>query len=261
MKKVLAGCLVFISLFILNISSVSAQALSWDDVCKNFLLAVEDGEEMASDDNIKIKKEDNVLSISYSEDGLLYELNLEYNDGIVSYINTRNYLTEDERLVGIMLDQTFLDLFVINIIGLYNPNFTLDEIFETMQMLVDNKAVTTIEGESIYYDSLVSTYSSEISTTEIKEFKMDLVLVDSLLGAKKDDDIVNEDNQNNEVLEDENLIDNSKNDEISKSVQDDFENPKTLDASSSNYLLLSIIAILMICGLLISVFPKLKKVK
>lgn len=242
MKKFIIGILVLF-LFTIETMNVQAKTVSWDDIGKEFIDNLKNASIDKSTYNFEYSDES--LVISYKEDDIVYNMILTYNDNSISYINVRDVsnLSDEYRVSYALFDTLMISTLNLTLINLYNPNMNdLEEITNLQQKLVDSGAITVIFGDEVKYSSNDENLDVNLSATEIKNYKIDLVKVDNVINDKT----------NNITTP---PILNEKEDTIKT-----IENPKTLDMSSSKYLLFIAICIVGICGL-IYVFCKTKKAK
>lgn len=242
MKKFIIGILVLF-LFTIETMNVQAKTVSWDDIGKEFIDNLKNASIEKSTYNFE--QSDESLVISYKEDDIVYNMILTYNDNSISYINVRDVsnLSDEYRVSYALFDTLMLSTLNLTLINLYNPNMNdLEEITNLQQKLVDSGAITVVLGDEVKYSSNDENLDVNLSATEIKNYKIDLIKVDNVINDKT----------NNITTP---PILNEKEDTIKT-----IENPKTLDMSSSKYLLFIAICIVGICGL-IYVYCKTKKAK
>lgn len=243
MKKGLIS-VIMLCLFILGIGNVQAKTISWQDIKTNFI-------EKVNTDSIdstayKYEQTNDKLNIFYEDESITYDMTLNYDNNSISYTNTRDIsnLSEEYRVSYALIDNLMLLSLNLTIIDLYNQSEKdLESIMNLQQKLIDNGAITIVYGDEVSYSNKDENPSVNLSSVEIKSYKINLDKVDQIIN----------DTQNN-------ITTPSPIDGKTESTQK-IENPKTLDLSSSKYLLFIGIGVVGICGLICVSMYKTKKGK
>lgn len=243
MKKSLI-IVIMLCLFILGTGSIQARTISWQDIKTNFIENVNDD----SIDSIAYKYEqtNDKLTISYEDDSIIYDMTLNYGNNSISYINTRDIsnLSEEYRVSYALIDNLMLLSLNLTVIDLYDPSEKdLESIMNLQQKLIDNGAITIVYGDEVSYSNKDENSDVNLSSVEIKSYKINLDKVDQIINDTQND-----------------ITPPSPIDGKTESTQK-VENPRTLDLNSSKYLLFVGIGVVGICGLICVSMYKTKKGK
>lgn len=293
MKKFLYFSIIFLTIWVFGLSNVSAQELSWDSLCDEYIDLYGNIQNTNGDDNLfDITKTEDSLIIDLEKDELSYNIKFNYDDSnkVISYINDRDYskMSLDSRLLYSFADSMLFQEVTSSILDSYG----LDT--DDLNSLEEIDAIKVVNTSATKTNNFL-----EIAPEDIKEIYIDLVKIDNYLSSNSnaviESEIVapnlhaanTESNSNNDLSDDnidnqesdkdsinDNVVSNESNNntvngdsselntnssaESNNVISQDITNPKTLDLNSRKYLLFIVVSFIGICVLMFKLAKKTK---
>lgn len=231
MKKIIIVLITTLTFFI-GFKSISAKEITWNLFQEKFINNYKST--LVDVNDYKFEVYSDKLAITYNGKNQSYTFLLNYNDGIISYVNNRSNLTDAQRIEAALFDQMLIMEIYSSLAELYELNEVTPENF--LEDAIKEKIINITYGEKLSYEEKTEMFNSHISVEEVKNFSVNLEKANSVYGIQQ---------QITTTTTNESKITTTNQSKITTTI----ENPKTADKSNQLYIVIGVIALAGVTGL------------